>query len=185
MSADEDHVLRPRYTSHHGTCWVLTYRPFRVQLEVQTRPHWIRVSDARSMEQVTRELLDVLAADIPACDTDAIHHKLTQQEEQYSSLIGYDIALPHSYTDALDSSILLIAKMRHPITCKHTTEKIRFVFMVLSPQDKPRSHLNALSEISAFIMSEENRRHLAAAESDRDLVALFFPDTEDTPEPDA
>lgn len=163
----------------NGTGWVLMYRPFRIQLDVEIQPDWIVLSTAESMKAVTRELLDLTQDFFPELDSDRLHNQLMQQEEQYSSLIGYEVALPHAYTEVIDKSIVLIAKMAEPITCMHSTEEIRYVFLVLSPKDKPRHHLNALSEISTFIMNEENRRHLNDATSPHDLVHLFFPDMDD------
>ncbi len=165
-----------------GAVHVLAFRPFRIQLGVQIKPEWIIFSEAETMNSATRELLEILAADYPECDVEEMHRKLMQQEEQYSSLIGYDVALPHTYTSLLESSVVLVAKLAKPLACRHTTEEIRYIFMVISPQDKPRKHLNALAEISSFITKQENLQQMAEANSPRDLVRLFFPDAEEADE---
>jgi len=74
---------------------------------------------------------------------------------------------------------VIIGKLKKPLTCPHTHENISFVFLVLSPKAQPRNHLNALSEISTFIMKEENRHQMQAATSREELIELFFPELAD------
>ena len=62
----------------------------------------------------------------------------------------------------------------YPIDLLHSDDEIRYVFLVLSPQDQPKVHLQALSELSRFIMDESNRRHLEKASDDKSLIEVFF-----------
>ena len=54
-------------------------------------------------------------------------------------------------------------------------EKIKYIFLVLSPVDKPQNHIKTLSDISNFIVDDEHRYRLFNASSRKELVELFFP----------
>ncbi|HMB20475.1 MAG TPA: PTS sugar transporter subunit IIA, partial [Spirochaetota bacterium] len=139
------------------------------------KPEWITISSARSMSDVIEELLNILRNDYPDLETASIHKHMMDIENEYSSLIGFNIALPHGYSEKLDESIVMVAKTTRRVISKINNDEVHLVFMVLSPREKPNEHINTLSEISKFIMNEENREKLFTASSHADMVEVFFP----------
>ncbi len=170
--------LMPYWPEDQESGATLVFHPFAVRLDLALQPNWVMTSDATSMSAAVLELLRTLEADHPSINSEALHRQLLVQDEKYSSLIGYGVALPHAYTDALEESVVLVARLNNPIVCAHTGEQILVIFLVLSPKAQPQRHLKALSEISKFIMREENRVVLKAAETAEELQALFFPKDE-------
>ena len=158
-----------------GTVSILSYTPLAVGLDLNLKPEWIVYSDAASVPELFGTMLAQLKASHMELDIGTILSNLVHQENEYSSLVGYDTALPHFHIEDLDDSVVLAAKLHQPIKDLHSDSPIRYVFLVLSPSDKPKAHLNALAEISRFIMDEDNRERLDRA---KDLPALqhaFFP----------
>ncbi len=157
-----------------GDCEVFIYQPFAVGIDTRIKPEWVICSDATSREAVYGELLGRLKNSYPELDIEDICTNLLRQENEFSSLVGFDVAIPHFYSDALTDSVVLLAKLKTPIKDMHSDDHVRYLFLVLSPEDQPRVHLQALSEISRFIMEEGNRKQLDEAESTEDLVGVLF-----------
>ncbi len=158
-----------------GECAVLMYQPFGLALDLNMKPHWLVYSKADSMPQLFEEMLNCLVADYPDLSVSEIRKNLIKQENEYSSLVGYGVALPHFHLDELKESVVIVAKLDNPLKDQHSGEPIRYVFLVLSPSDQPRAHLNSLSEISRFIMEEQNRERLEDVKTLNDLNRIFFP----------
>jgi mannitol/fructose-specific phosphotransferase system IIA component (Ntr-type) len=95
------------------------------------------------------------------------------QEAEDSFLVGYGVGLPHAYTPNVSQSSVLVAKLQTPIPCGHTGSEMRFIFLVISPEGKPKKHLSALSEISRFIMNDASRQAMHDAETSEDLFRLL------------
>ena len=155
-----------------GDCIILSCRSLTLNLDLNIKPKWVRISQATSLPEVTRELLETLRESYTQLDIQELHSRLVDYETKYSGLICPDTALPHARTDGLDESIVLIAKLSKPIKSLHGDEPITLVFLILSPDDQPRKHLKTLSEISRFIMDDKNRLKLIKAETQNELYEL-------------
>ncbi|MFT5127126.1 MAG: NhaP-type Na+/H+ or K+/H+ antiporter/mannitol [Rhodothermales bacterium] len=175
MCAANGKVLPQMFDIGESDCHVLSHLPFDSRLDVELRSSWIVLSEAANLGGAVAELLERLKQDHPNVDTASITERLRQQSQEYTCFIGYGIGMPHAYTDALDESVVLLSKLREPITCELSGEKMEALFLVLSPEDQPKKHLNALSEISRFIMDDKNRSSLLDADCESELVDLLFP----------
>lgn len=154
----------------------LAFNHIDVGLDLQLDPDWVIVSEAKNLTEVFGELLTRLHHAIPDLDTEWLINHLIALEHEYSSVIGHGVALPHTYIDGIERSLLMVAKMNKPVICQHGTDEIEYVVLLLSPKDKPEIHIKALSEISKFIVNDDNRKKLASAQTKSDLITILFPD---------
>ena len=152
-----------------GDCHILYCRSLASSLEVNIKTNWIKISHSKSLPEVTRELLDALKPDYPLIPIEHLYDNLIDYEEKYSGLVCPDTAIPHTYTDGLQESIVLMAKLKNTIKSLHGEEPISLVFLILSPTDQPRKHLKTLSEISRFLVDDKNRTRLLQAQTEREL----------------
>ena len=155
-------------------CHALVYLPFAVTLNLNIKPEWALYSKASTFEELLDEFLSKLTSSFKSLDTENIKKTLMDKENEYSSLVGYDVALPHCYIDDIDTSVVMIAKLHLPLKDQHSGDDVRYVFLVLSPADQPKDHLSALSEISKFIMEEQNRNRLKNVDDEFELLNVFF-----------
>lgn len=156
----------------------LSFNPVDIRLDIQLEPDWIIISEANNLSDVIGELLERLLTHIPSLDTDWLLKHLIALEHEYSSVIGNGVALPHTYIEGIDRSLVMVSKLKKPITCTHNSDEIIYVVLLLSPKDQPEVHIKALSEISKFIVNDDSRKKLAAAETKNDLIAILFPDND-------
>jgi NhaP-type Na+/H+ or K+/H+ antiporter/mannitol/fructose-specific phosphotransferase system IIA component (Ntr-type) len=161
-----------------GECLCLTYHPVAMKAELNLRLKWILYVDATDMEEVMKQLLEAARADYPSIKIAPLLKKLIEQEEVFPSVIGYNVALPHSYIDGIDESLVLFAKVKKAITSIGGEDEIHYIFLVLSPKGRPNTHIETLATISKFISEDETRSGLEKATSKKDLRKIFYPDVE-------
>ena len=159
-----------------GKCTCLMYQPLEIEVDLNIMKQWVIFSDAASMSGIIKELLAIIKKDFPKIKTNKLHKLLLEQEKEYSSIIGYNIALPHAYIEGIDNSVVMVAKIFSPVTCRYDGGIIDFVFLVLSPKDQPNTHIETLAKISKFVSNENNLKLMQEALSRKDLLKLFFPD---------
>ncbi|PKL35229.1 MAG: hypothetical protein CVV44_22910 [Spirochaetae bacterium HGW-Spirochaetae-1] len=160
-----------------GKCTCMVYMPFYVKLDINIRQEWIIYTASKSYREVLHELLIRLNLDFPRLNIENIEETIMKQEIEFSSVIGYATALPHAYIDGIDESLVLMAKTAKPVSCLFChDDDVNFLFLVLSPKNKPDTHIRTLATISKLIMDEERRASLLKASSREDLINIFFPE---------
>jgi mannitol/fructose-specific phosphotransferase system IIA component (Ntr-type) len=136
-------------------------------------PPGVLIAQGGGLEAVVRELLDTLKSDYERIDVDSLHRSLMTVEQELSSEIGYHAALPHAYCNEIEDSLVLVAKLAYPFCQRKNHEELRYVFLVLSPEHRPEIHLNALADISRFLLNEGNRKALEQVETKQQLMAAL------------
>ncbi|MBE9536793.1 MAG: cation:proton antiporter [Proteobacteria bacterium] len=164
--------LSPPY-DEEGEATFLTLRPSYSGLEKSTNRNWITFSSDRTLDELYDKMLTLLKRDIPEIDIKKLHKELVQREKEFSSIIGHGVSLPHTYTENLDKSILMIARLNPPIKCQHSEALIDLVFMVLSPENQPEEHLAQISKIAKFVTKEETRAALLAVKNSAELYNII------------
>ncbi len=163
-------------TDPENSCTCMAYSPFDIKTDINIRSQWVLYTEADSLSEIFGEMLKQFQKDFPNTNTDQLMERLIAQEQEYSSAIGYDTALTHTYLDNIETSVVLIAKNASAVSCSYNNECIENIIMVLSPKDQPDTHIETLSKISKFIKNEENRRALKNVKSRSELMNVFFPD---------
>ncbi len=133
------------------------------------RPEFVIFSGKKDLETLYARMLQLAAKTVPELDKSKLLGNLLEREEEFTSLLGHGISMPHTYSTALDEAILLVAKPKTPIPCIHTGTRIELVFMLISPEDQPTEHLTNISQIARLISKETGRTALMAAENQMDL----------------
>ena len=100
-------------------------------------------------------LAEKLAAAGVITDPRAVHQLLLEREVLCSTGIGAGIAIPHCKLKTLDSPVLAVATTSHAIDFKALDGKpVQVFFLLVSPQNAPAEHLQALSGISKWIKAD-------------------------------
>lgn len=165
--------FEPLPEDYEGDAWALVLEQEEHVLELPTKPEWVVFSNADVLRNLYGEMLNVLDNDFPNLDHERLLKELLEREEEFTSLIGHGISLPHTYTAAIDKTILVAARVKPGLPCRHTGSDINLIFMLLSPENQPVEHLNQISKIAKFVMREENREALLAAENREDLCRVM------------
>ena len=73
---------------------------------------------------------------------------LTQREQQGSTFLGEDVALPHARLAGLEHAVVGLGVAKQGVSEPATGRSVRIVFLLLSPVSPPEVHVRYLSLIS-------------------------------------
>ncbi|MCH2174646.1 MAG: cation:proton antiporter [Lentisphaeria bacterium] len=154
---------------------VLLFSHEQVGFKLNCREHWVKATEQSELQGIYRKMLTLLKSDYPNLNIDEIQKRLMEQDRNYSSYVGYGVALPHLHIHGLDESVVMVTRVCGPLKDSHVGEDVDLMFMVLSPESSPKAHLKSISEISKFIMDEDNRNGLLKSKRSEDMLQVFFP----------
>jgi PTS system nitrogen regulatory IIA component len=128
--------------------------------------------DISDQEALFEELVSRIVEVEPKVPRDAVLKELIDREQAWPTALGHGIAVPHSYCRALTSRICAVAQIPEGVDFKAPDgEKVRLVFLLLSPQGDPEGHLATMAEIARLVGDPEVRDSLLSASSPEDLLA--------------
>lgn len=121
--------------------------------------------DARSKEAAIREMAALLAGTGKVTDVDELVATALRREEQGTTGLGEEIAIPHAKTDAVTAPVVGFARSEEGIEWGSSDgTKARLVFMIAVPEAAAGDeHLRILALLSRKLMDPGFRERLTAA----------------------
>lgn len=95
------------------------------------------------------------------------------RETEYSTAMGFGIAIPHGKTDAVTEPFLCFAKVGKVDWSALDGNPVDLVFMIGVPEDAGTAHLKILASISRKLMKQEFRDGLRNAKSPSELIEFL------------
>jgi mannitol/fructose-specific phosphotransferase system IIA component (Ntr-type) len=114
-------------------------------------------------ETAMRRLLSECSRRIKALPEEDAWQALTQREQQGSTFLGEDVALPHARLAGLEHAVVGLGVAKQGVSEPATGRSVRIVFLLLSPISPPEVHVRHLSLISRLSQQPLLRRDLLAA----------------------
>ena len=127
-------------------------------------------------DQAIEELVDALV------DTGALSPELKDEfiksvikrEKRGSTGFGHGVAVPHVKHNAISKMAVAIGISRAGIDFNALDKQpVYSIFLLLSPEDKPEDHLDAMEAIFGNLSQENFRRFLRQADSVEDVLTLL------------
>ena len=173
MFFQKDRIFLELPIDRESKTTVMYLQPPEHELLGPTKPEWVILSDATSLDQLYSDMLSLVVLEFPDLDKNALHDELVEREKEFSSMLGFQTCLPHLYCTGIKQSLMLVAKLNSPMRPSEGKDMISFVFMVISPEDRPQEHLAQISKIAKFISMEENRVALQKASNETELFSAL------------
>ena len=104
-----------------------------------------------------------------------------KREEEFSTGIGSEIAVPHIRIPEMKKSVLLFAKVKPMDWESIDNQPIKYVFYI-ALNDKDNVHIEILSELSKNLMNDSFLKQLDDINSFEELISLFKNAAEEAPE---
>jgi mannitol/fructose-specific phosphotransferase system IIA component (Ntr-type) len=90
--------------------------------------------------------------------------KVLEREEEMSTGIGFGIAIPHARLSGIDRLYMAAARSAEGIEFDSLDGlAVNLIFMLVSPENIPTAHTEALSALSRMLSYEDVRRGLLSA----------------------
>lgn len=131
--------------------------------------------DARDKEAAIREMADLLARTGKVADVDELVATALRREEQGTTGLGEEIAIPHAKTDAVTAPVVGFARSDEGIEWGSLDgTKAKLVFMISVPEAAAGDeHLRILALLSRKLMDPGFRERLATAPDERAVLGVL------------
>ena len=107
-------------------------------------------------------------------DKSRVVEDVTEREKVMSTGIGNGVAIPHAYTDGVESLVAGFYRTSEPVDFDALDKKeVDLFFIILGPKESRRDHIKVLAKISRLLNHGDFREDLRTA-SDADAVLGVF-----------
>ena len=124
-------------------------------------------------EAAMRQLLSACCRDNKQVSEQEAWQALIQREQQGSTFLGEDVALPHARLAGLEAAVVGIGVAKQGVSDPSTGKSVRVVFLLLSPLAPPEVHVRLLSRISKLAQLPMLRQDLVNAHNAEDAARLL------------
>lgn len=131
---------------------------------------------ADSRESAVRDMVDALCAagQFSPGELDDIVRAVLRREQLGSTGIGRGIAIPHTRHTSVNRLIGTCATLKSGAAFDAVDgEPVDVLFLLISPQDRPREHLQALESVVQAVGDDAFVQRLRAAETSAELAKLL------------
>ncbi|PKM50941.1 MAG: PTS mannose transporter subunit IIAB [Firmicutes bacterium HGW-Firmicutes-7] len=133
----------------------------------------LQVND-RTKEAIIQELAKMACEEGRIGDVDAYVKAVLKREDEYSTAVGFGVAIPHGKTNAVKEPFLVFAKVQSVEWNALDGEPVDLVFMIGVPEESAGSlHLKILASISRKLMKEEFREGLRQSKTPEEIMKLL------------
>jgi CBS domain containing-hemolysin-like protein/mannitol/fructose-specific phosphotransferase system IIA component len=122
--------------------------------DLLTPAHTLLDVEGTSIPSATRNALQRISVQDLPVSRDAIMLSIVDRERLGSSYVGKRLAIPHARLARLLQPMVIVARMKNPITAPVPGEDINLLFILLTPADTPRIHQILLSHIAGIFESD-------------------------------
>lgn len=134
-----------------------------------------------SQKEVIDQLCDA-AESLGLLNNKAEYKKaIYEREQEFSTAVGFEVAIPHGMSDAVQEAFIAYMKTKSPILWGADAKKsVELIFMIGVPiKDKNVLHLKFISQISKNLMKAEFRARLKACRTSEEAFSFLEQINED------
>lgn len=131
--------------------------------------------ESNSKDEIIRMLAQCAAVHGKLTDVDAFIQAVYRRESEYSTALGYDVAIPHGQDDSVVSPFVVLARVKDSFvwdSCSDNTVKL--VFMIGVPFiNREKTHLQILAQLSRNLIDDDFREKLLQADKVDEVYNLL------------
>ena len=131
---------------------------------------------AEKREDAVRELIDSLvqAGAVDESLREEFTKAVLSRERKGSTGFGHGVAVPHVKSPKVEEILVTIGISEKGIDFKALDKQpVYSLFLLLSPEDRPEEHLDAMEAIFANLSQEQFRKFLKQASSAEEIMTLL------------
>ena len=132
--------------------------------------------ESTKRNDVLAELMDSLvkAGAVAEEHRDSLLDGVIKREKRGTTGFGHGVAVPHAKSPDVDSLKVAIGVSESGIDFKaFDKELVHSIFLLISPEDRPEEHIDAMEAIFARLSKDQFRRFLRQADSAQDVITLI------------
>jgi NhaP-type Na+/H+ or K+/H+ antiporter/mannitol/fructose-specific phosphotransferase system IIA component (Ntr-type) len=158
-------VLTGKNTVHAAAMGMVLFREL-TYLHRLTRPDLIHTIQSGDKGDVFRKALESICVHFPVLPKEETFQELLQREESFPTSIGEGVAVPHSYSSHITTTLIAIIQTPHGIEWGAFDQKpVTLIFVLISPAGDPERHLSTLSCVAQLVSDPEFLQQIKNAET--------------------
>ena len=107
-------------------------------------------------------------------DLDVATRDVIEREKVMSTGIGNGVAIPHAYTDGVDSLVAGFFRVTEPVDFEALDgATVSLFFIILGPKESRRDHIKVLAKISRLLNHDDFREDLRTAPDAEAVLGIF------------
>ena len=126
-----------------------------------------------SVEDVCRQLVDLLAGNGQLTATEAFLNKVLERERANPSLIEHGVAFPHARTDLVPQIVLAIGRSRAGIPFVENGPRAHLIFLIGVPQRLVSDYLICVGALARLAKNQETRTRLLNATTREEMIVIL------------
>ena len=130
--------------------------------------------ESTSKAVLLESMVHLVATHEAVRDPDRLLRDVKAREATMSTGVGEGLALPHARTLAVSETVAAFATLRSPVPFDALDgQPVHLVLLLAGPEADRAAHLHTLSWVSRILSDAGVRRHLSAAASADDVLAVL------------
>lgn len=124
----------------------------------------------KTMDEVLREMVELLAADGVVRDRAMFMRLVLEREGLCSTCLGSSVAFPHARSETIGRLTYVVGKRHASLAFPDDEHKARLFFLIAIPQFATGVYLQVLSGLAGFLHDKDLRKELVDAETPKDML---------------
>lgn len=130
--------------------------------------------EASKKEEVIQKAVELMSHNGNITNKDEYLKLVIKREEEGSTGIGEEIAIPHGKGDSISSPGIAAMVIPNGVDFNSLDGKpIKLLFLIAAPDTKDNVHLEVLSRLSTLLMDEKFRKELIEAKSKEEFLNII------------
>lgn len=130
--------------------------------------------EASSKEEILKKAVELMDKNGNITDKDKYLELVMKREEEGSTGIGEEIAIPHGKGDSISAPGLVAMVIPKGVNFESLDDKpVKLLFLIAAPNTKDNVHLEVLSQLSTLLMDEKFRKELLNAKSKDEFLQII------------
>lgn len=127
--------------------------------------------NATNREEIIDELSQALYDDGKVSDLGLFREDIWNRENQVSTEVGLEIAMPHAKSAAVETPSVAIGRNSDGIV--YDQESCKLFVMIAAKKDGTDDHLNTIAKLSRMLISADFREDLLQSADEKELISLI------------
>ena len=130
--------------------------------------------EASNKEEILKKAVEIMNKNGNITDKENYLELVMKREEEGSTGIGEEIAIPHGKGDSISAPGLAAMVIPNGVDFESLDGKpVKLLFLIASPNTKENVHLEVLSRLSTLLMDEKFRKELLNAKSKDEFLKII------------
>lgn len=128
-------------------------------------------ASANSKEEVLEQIIDLMCQTGNITNKEEYKQVVIKREEQGTTGIGEEIAIPHGKSKAVKKASLAAMVIPNGVDFKSLdNKKVKLIFLIATPEIKDNLHLDVLSRLSTLLMDKQFREKLCKSKTTKEFI---------------